>query len=249
MPIFNRVTLVATATCLSLSVTLLTSETAKAQTQDLVLEDKFDAAFIVVSPSGRVVSHQASNLTLGQASASLNSNSSLFSNLKLSTNIQRVASGNYNLDFLLTTDSNSGFIPPGTTLRGEAINEWRFDLGNSTSSIDNGINFSTPVTYNSAQGSWFDDGNLVVPEASYLPQLNDGSTPTELLGLFDIGVRSGDLGAFGNGIDTFSLKVNVTLQEQTTPAVPEPSIIGGLLISASLGLAFSRRHKGKKVLI
>lgn len=234
MPIFNRLTLAV----FSLSMTLLTNQMAVAQTQDLVLEDNFDTAFIITSPDGAAATHKASSLIFGQTGTSLNSNHSSLSNLTLSTNVQQVASNSYDLDFLLTTGSNSGFIPPGTPIGVQAVNEWRFDLGNFFSAINNGIDFLTPVTYNSAQGSWFDDGNLVF-QTSYLPQLNDGSTPTQLVGQFEIGLTRGDLGAFGNGIDTFALKVNVT-------PIPESSTISALLISASLGLALTGLKKVKK---
>ncbi|MFN6567734.1 PEP-CTERM sorting domain-containing protein [Dendronalium sp. ChiSLP03b] len=80
----------------------------------------------------------------------------------------------------------------------------------------------------------------------YLLQLSDRSTPTQLFGQFDIGLSSGDLGAFGNGIDTFALKINVITKEQTALAVPEPSASGALLISAILGLALSQQRKAKK---
>ncbi|MBG1269886.1 PEP-CTERM sorting domain-containing protein [Nostoc sp. WHI] len=244
MHIFNRTTL--TAAFFSLTLTFLTNQTARAQTQDLVSEDKFDAAFIVISPVGAVASHEASNLSFEQTTASLNSNFRLFfSNLTLTTALQQVTSNSYNLDFLLTTGSNAGFIPPEIGLGGQAINEWRVDIGNFISGINNGIDFLTPVTYNSAQGSWFDDGNLVL-ETSYLSQLNDSSTTTQFLGQFEVRLNTGDLGAFGNGIDTFALKVNVTTTNQPTQEVPEPSISGVLLISATLGLALARRRKGNK---
>ncbi|MBD2535809.1 hypothetical protein H6G97_43240 [Nostoc flagelliforme FACHB-838] len=243
MPIFNRTTL--TAAFFSLTLTFLTNQTARAQTQDLVSEDKFDAAFIIISPVGAVASHEASNLSFEQTTALLNSNFSLFSNLTLTTVLQQVTSNSYNLNFLLTTGSNAGFIPPEIGLGGQAVNEWRVDIGNFISGINNGIDFLTPVTYNSAQGSWFDDGNLVL-ETSYLPQLNDSSTTTKFLGQFEVRLNTGDLGAFGNGIDTFALKVNVTTTKQPTQEVPEPSINGVLLISATLGLALARRRKGDK---
>ncbi|WP_373526733.1 hypothetical protein [Nostoc sp.] len=236
MPIFNRLTLAVAF--FSFSMTLLTNQMAKAQTQDLVLEDQFDAAFVITSPTDAVASHEVSNLIFGQAGTSLNSNYSFFSNLTLTTNVQQVGSNSYDLDFLLTTGSNSGFIPPGVAIRYQAVNEWRLDLGNFFSAINDGINFLTPVTYNSAQGSWFDDGNLVF-QTSYLPQLNDGSTPTNLAGQFDIGLTSGDLGALGNGIDTFALKVNVT-------PIPESSTISALLISASIGLTLNGLRKVNK---
>ncbi|MCC5640106.1 hypothetical protein LC593_30605 [Nostoc sp. CHAB 5844] len=240
MSILNRTTLAAT--CFSLSMTLLTSQIANAQTRDLVIEDEFDAALLILSPDGTVASHQASNLVFGET-ATLNSNFSFFSNLTLTTNLQPAASNNYDLNFLLTTGSNSGFIPPGTTLGTQAVNEWRFDLSNFFGGSNNGIDFLTPVTYNSAQGSWFDDGTLVF-QTSYLPQLNDASTPTQLVGQFEIARRSGDLGAIGNGIDTFALKINVT----PTPAVPEPSTTSTLLMSAIFGTILARKQKRKKSL-
>jgi hypothetical protein len=245
MPILNRRTLAAA--CFSLSLTLLTNEVAQAQKQNLVLEDKFDVAFLITSPTGTVASHEASSLIFGETTTSVNSNFSLFSNLTLSTQLQQVVSNSYDLNFFLTTGSNSGFIPPGITLREQAVNQWIFDLSNFFAGINNGIDFSAPVTYNSAQGSWFDDGNLVF-QTSYLPQLNIDSTSTQLVGQFDVGLPRGDLAAFGNGIDAFTLKINVTSMPQLNQAIPESSTITALLIYASLGLTLARRHKSKKSL-
>ncbi|MBH8556254.1 hypothetical protein I8751_28785 [Nostocaceae cyanobacterium CENA357] len=240
MPIFNRITLAVA--CLSLSVNLFTNEVAQAQNQNLVLEDNFDAAFLITSPAGTVASHEASSLIFGQTTTSVNSNFSLFPNLILSTQLQQVVSSSYDLNFFLTTGSNSGFILPGTTLRGQAVNQWIFDLSNFFAGINNGIDFPTPVTYNSAQGSWFDDGSLVF-QTSYLPQLNVGSTSTQLAGQFDVGLTRGDLGAFGNGIDAFTLKVNITSAAQINKVIPESSTITALLIYVSLGLTLARRYK------
>jgi hypothetical protein len=245
MLILNRRTLAAAY--FSLSVILLTNEVAQALKQDLVLEDQFDAAFLITSPIGTVASHEASSLIFGQTATSVDSNFSLFPDLTLSTQLQQVDPNSYDLNFFLTTGSNSGFIPPGTTLGGQAVNQWIFDLGNFFAGINNGIDFPAPVTYNSAQGSWFDDGNLVF-QTSYLPQLNAGSTATQLDGQFDVGLTRGDLGAFRNGIDAFALKVNVTSLAQPNQAIPESSSITALLICASLGLTLARRHQGKKSL-
>ncbi|QLE56720.1 hypothetical protein [Nostoc sp. TCL26-01] len=243
MSILNCTTLAAT--CLSLSLTLLTSHIANAQTQNLVIDDEFDAAFLILSSVDTVASHQVSSLEFGQTDASFNSNFDFFDDLKLTTNLQRSPSNSYDINFLLTTGSNSGFIPPGTTIGLAPVREWRLDISDFFSGSNNGIDFLTPVTYNSALGSWYDDGFLVF-QTSYLAQLNDGSNPTQLAGQFEIGLRSGDLGAIGNGIDTFSLTINVTPIRQTTQEIPEYSSISALLMYTSLGLASAYKLKNQK---
>jgi hypothetical protein len=212
----------------SLGIAFLPGQPAKAQSSNLALGDPFSLVFVASSTAGAAASHNPSTLIFGTPGF-LDPLFSNFPRLTVITNQSPANASSYNLDLVVTTDSNAGFIPPRITLGGQAINLWAVDLGNIFFNVRNGLNFQTPVTYNSALGTWLDNGNPVIT-LNYLDAVNSNSTPTQLLGQFRLSAASGvDLGAIGTGIDTFRLRVNVT-------PTPEPSSIFGLLALGMLGV-------------
>ncbi len=216
--------LISATIALNLGWFFSTLSPVKAQTSlDLGSGDDFSLVFLVASPVGAAISHNPSTLIFNGSSATLTPVTPLLPSLTATTSQTRLNASHYNLNLQVTTNSTLGFIPADFTLGVQPINKWAVDLGNLFSDKDQGIAFRQPVIYNSAVGTWFDDGTQVF-QASYLPTILNNSTPTELLGQFIIALPNGnDLGAFGHGIDTFSLSVNVTI-------VPESRSILGLLL-------------------
>ena len=215
---------------LSSSLPLLTSQMTQAQ--NLVLNEPYELLFLAASPSGAVATHGTGNLFFEESPQLIESQFASFSNLFLATNETSLGQDNFELEFFLTTGSNNGFIPPGFTIGPNAINQWAVDLGNLFLGGNRGVRLGHRVTYNSALGEWFDDGNSVLM-VDYLERLTNNSTPTEILGQFNLVTSVGnDLASIGNGIDTFVLNVNLTV-----PPIPEGKMTLGILLFGLCGLS------------
>ena len=215
---------------LSSSLALLTSPIAQAQ--NLVLNEPYELLFLAASPSGAVVTHGTGDLFFDESPQLIESQFPFLEDLFLATNETPLGQGNFELEFFLTTGFNNGFIPPGLTIGPNAINQWAVDLGNLFSGGNRGVRLAHGVTYNSASGEWFDDGNSLLV-VDYLQRLTNDSTPTEILGQFNLAVPVGtDLASIGNGIDTFILNVNLTV-----PPIPEGKMTLGILLFGLCGLS------------
>lgn len=195
----------------------------------------FSTEFVVISSVQRrtAVTHRSSTINLAEDFDFLFSNLTNIGipHIFVSAEETRFNRHNWQLDITYTTGSNLGFLPPNITFGGgETINTWIVDLGSIFDGINQSIPLNFPVQYNGVEGRWFDDGNLVFT-GNYLSSVLSNSTSEEIGGIFNIGLgTNGDLGAFGNGIDTFVVSINVT-------AIPEPSFSLWTWILPGIGMA------------
>lgn len=202
----------------------------------------FSSEFIVFSENagGGITSHGPSTIQFEQTSELLTSNFPVlgFPDIFVTSESNQLDRLTWRLSLVYETGTNEGFISPGISLGGEAINEWVIDLGSIFSDENIGIELNKPVEYNSATITWFDDGNQVLQNDVLAPILV-GSSSTNLMAQFSLSAvdPNFDLGSFGNGIDEANISVEVTVI-----SVPESSLnwqvclfVLGLITLSGLG--------------